>query len=117
MVDRLRQLVPVLSGSRRLTLRAEPFSLFTHDFSRIASIMEERASAYQLLFFKSLQFEGVFPDPRTARIVVLRHTDAEWKADLSDLPDTCRAEKPALISVEAASARVPSAAGDAASRR
>ena len=34
---------PFSVGSRRLTLRAEPFSLFTYDFSRIPSIMEERA--------------------------------------------------------------------------
>jgi hypothetical protein len=89
---------PFSVGSRRLTLRAQPFSLFTYDFSRIPSIMEERALAYQALFFRSLQFEGVFPDDQTLRLVVVRHTDAEWKADLSDLPEACRAEKPALAS-------------------
>ena len=61
---------PFSVGSRRLTLRAEPFSLFTYDFSRIPSIMEERASAYQALFFRSLQLEGVIPDPQTVRVVV-----------------------------------------------
>lgn len=97
---------PFSVGSRRLTLRAEPFSLFTYDFSRIPSIMEERATSYQLLFFRSLQLEGVFPDGRTARIVVLRHTDAEWKADLSDLPEACRGEKPPLALPEAVRDRI-----------
>jgi hypothetical protein len=68
---------PFSVGARRLTVRAEPFSLFTYDFSRIPSIMEERATAYQQLFFKSLQFEGVFPDARAARVVVIRHTECE----------------------------------------
>jgi hypothetical protein len=26
-------------------------------------------------------------------LIVLRHTDAEWKEDLSDLPDSCRKEE------------------------
>jgi len=34
----------------------------------IPSIMEERATAYQALFFRSLQIEGVFPDHQTARV-------------------------------------------------
>jgi hypothetical protein len=33
--------------------------LMTFDFSRIPSIMEERATTYQALFFRSLQLEGV----------------------------------------------------------
>jgi predicted acylesterase/phospholipase RssA len=97
---------PFSVGARRLTLRAEPFSLFTYDFSRIPSIMEERATAYQALFFRSLQYEGVFPDNQTLRFVLLRHTDAEWNADLSDLPEACRAEKPPLASPEAVRERI-----------
>jgi hypothetical protein len=97
---------PFSVGSRRLTLRAEPFSLFTYDFSRIPSIMEERATAYQWLFFRSLQLEGAFPDRRTARVVVVRHTDAEWKADLSDLPEACRAGQPPLTSAQAVKERI-----------
>jgi predicted acylesterase/phospholipase RssA len=97
---------PFSVGSRRLALRAEPFSLFSYDFSRIPSIMEERATAYQALFFKSLQFEGVFPDPRTARIVVMRHTEAEWQTDLGDLPEACRAERPPLTTVQAVQERI-----------
>jgi len=89
---------PFSVGYRQLTSRAQPFSLLTYDFSRIPSIMEERATAYQGLFFRSLQLEGVFPDQQTLRVVFLRHTDAKWKADLSDLPDACRTENPPLAS-------------------
>jgi predicted acylesterase/phospholipase RssA len=89
---------PFAVGERRLGRRAEPFSLFTYDFSRIPSIMEERAGAYAALFFRSLQLEGVFPDPDTLRVVPLRHTDAQWRDDLSDLPEACRAEEPPLRS-------------------
>jgi Patatin-like phospholipase len=92
---------PFSVGFRQLSRRAEPFTLFNYDFSRIPSIMEERATAYQLLFFRSLQIEGVFPDDQTARVVWVRHTDAEWKPDLSDLPESCRKEKPPLASPEA----------------
>jgi hypothetical protein len=85
-------------GTRLLSRRAEPFSLFNYDFSRIPSIMEERATAYQALFFRSLQMEGVFPDPQTLRLILVRHIDAEWSPDLSDLPAACRAESPPLTS-------------------
>ena len=91
---------PFSVGYRKLSRRSDPFSLFTYDFSRIPSIMEERATAYQYLFFSSLQAEGVFPDRQTARVVLLKHTDAEWKDDLSDLPEACRNEKPPLRSPE-----------------
>ena len=87
---------PFSVGYRRLSRRSDPFTLFTYDFSRIPSIMEERATAYQALFFRSLQLEGVFPDQQTVRVVLLRHTDAKWKDDLSDLPEACRNEKPPL---------------------
>jgi hypothetical protein len=54
--------------------------------------MEERATTYQALFFRSLQIEGVFPDRQTIATIRLRHTDAKWAADLSDLPPACKAE-------------------------
>ena len=97
---------PFSVGYRQLSRRKEPFTLFTYDFSRIPSIMEERASAYQVLFFRSLQIEGVFPDNQTVRVVPVRHTDAEWKPDLSDLPASCRKEKPPLTSPEAVQERL-----------
>lgn len=39
--------------------------------------MEERATTYQMLFFRSLRLEGVFPDSKTISYIVLRHTDAK----------------------------------------
>jgi hypothetical protein len=83
---------PFAVGDRRLNARAQPFSLFTFDFSRIPSIMEERATTYRALFFRSLQMEGVFPDESTLLVIPLRHIEAEWRADLSDLPPACRAD-------------------------
>jgi hypothetical protein len=54
--------------------------------------MEERATTYQALFFRSLQIEGVVPDSKTLGTVILRHTDAKWAEDMSDLPPACKAE-------------------------
>jgi hypothetical protein len=83
---------PFAVGERRLGLRSLPFSILNFDFSRIPSIMEERATTYQALFFRSLQIEGVFPDNKTLGVVALRHTDAKWAEDMSDLPPACKAE-------------------------
>ncbi len=87
---------PFSVGERRLSLRSLPFTIVTFDFSRIPSIMEERASTYQALFFRSLQLEGVFPDSKTITVISLRHTDAKWAADMSDLPPACKAEREPL---------------------
>jgi predicted acylesterase/phospholipase RssA len=89
---------PFAVGERRLTRRSQPFSLWNYDYTRIPGIMEQRASTYQALFLRSLQLDGVFPDDQTIRIVQLRHTDAAWQPDLSDLPAVCRQEHPALDS-------------------
>jgi Patatin-like phospholipase len=89
---------PFSVGDQRLNRRAQPWSLLDFDFARIPSIMEERATAYQALFFRSLQIEGVFPGERTLRVFLLRHMDARWREDLSDLPPACRSETPALQS-------------------
>ncbi len=83
---------PFEVGGRALNLRSEGFSLFTYDFSRIPSIMEERSIAYRAMFFRIAQRQGLLPDHRTLSVVMLRHTDAEWKEDLSELPDSCRKE-------------------------
>ena len=83
---------PFSVGERKLGLRSLPFSLFNFEFSRIPSIMEERASTYQALFFRAMQLEGVFPDSRTVNVIALRHTDAKWADDLNDLPPACKAE-------------------------
>jgi patatin-like phospholipase len=93
-------------GERRLTHRAQPFSLWNYDYTRIPSIMEQRASTYQALFLRSLQLDGVFPDDQTIRIVFLRHADAMWRDDLSDLPVACRQETPPLESPTAVAERL-----------
>jgi Patatin-like phospholipase len=93
-------------GERQLTRRAQPFSRWNYDYTRIPGIMEQRASTYQALFFRSLQLEGVFPDDQTIRVVPLRHTDAEWRDDLSDLPAACRHETPLLESPTAVVERI-----------
>jgi hypothetical protein len=97
---------PFAVGERRLSRRAQPFSLWNYDYTRIPSIMEQRASTYQALFFRSLQFEGVFPDHQTVRVVILRNTDAEWQADLRALPAACRQENPPLDSPTAVVERI-----------
>jgi len=89
---------PFWVGYRKLTKRAEPWTLGNYEFSRITSIMEERATAYSSLFYRSMQIEGVFPDDQTLHVIFLRHTDAKWKEDLSDLPQVCRDESPPLDS-------------------
>jgi predicted acylesterase/phospholipase RssA len=97
---------PFSVGERQLTRRSLPFSLLTFDFSRVPSIMEERASTYQALFFRTLQLEGVFPDSKTITVISLRHTEAKWAADMSDLPPACKAEGEPLQSPEAIRERI-----------
>ena len=97
---------PFAVGERCLLKRAAPFSLLTFDFSRIPSIMEERATTYQTLFFQSLQIEGVFPDRQTITAINLRHTDAKWAADMSDLPPACKAEAEPLATPDEVRERI-----------
>ena len=80
---------PFLVGGEELSGRAEGFTLFSYDFSRIPSIMEERATAYRSWFFRIAQRQGLLPDQSRMRLITLRHTDADWKEDLSDLPESC----------------------------
>jgi hypothetical protein len=68
--------------------------------------MEERATTYQALFFQSLQIEGVIPDRSTITSIRLRHTDAKWAADMSDLPPACKAEPKPLKTPEAVRERI-----------
>lgn len=91
---------PFSVGARVLGRRSQPWTLFDYDFSRIPSVMEQRATAYWSLFYRSLQDEGVFPDDTILQIVFLNHDQARWEDDLSDLPQACRDERPPLISPE-----------------
>jgi predicted acylesterase/phospholipase RssA len=80
-------------GGEELNHRAEGFSLFSYDFSRIPSIMEERATAYRSWFLRVAQRQGLIPDPSRLGFISLRHTDTVWKGDLSDVPDSCLKEE------------------------
>lgn len=91
---------PFSVGFRLLRDRSTPWTLFNYDFTRIHSVMEERATAYWSLFYRSLQLEGVFPDDSTLRVVFLNHDSAQWEDDLSDLPEACRNETPPLTRPE-----------------
>ena len=97
---------PFAVGDRRLSQRAKPFSMLNFDFSRIPSIMEERAISYRTLFFRTLQAEGVFPGNETIRVVPLRHIEARWRDDLSDLPPSCHGVTPPLQSPAAVRERL-----------
>lgn len=97
---------PFSVGFKELRQRSRPWTLFDYDFTRIPSIMEERATAYWSLFYRSMQAEGVFPDDMTLRIVFLNHESAKWEDDLSDLPAACRNENPALYTPEDVQQRI-----------
>ncbi len=97
---------PFSVGFRVLGRRSEPWNIFNYDFSRIPSVMEERATAYWSLFYRSLQIEGVFPDDTILRIIFLNHDRARWEEDLSDLPEACRNETPPLTSPEDVQERI-----------
>jgi hypothetical protein len=68
--------------------------------------MEQRVTTYQALFFRSHQLEGVIPDSKTVTLMVLRHTDAKWAADMSDLPPACKAEPKPLQTPEDMTERI-----------
>jgi Patatin-like phospholipase len=97
---------PFSVDEARLLKRSLPFSLLNFDFSRIPGIMEERAITYQALFFRTLQLEGVFPGRETLTVLALRHTDAKWAADLSDVPAPCKAEPQPMQTTEDVANRI-----------
>ena len=84
---------PFAVGSDRLDHFPEGFTLFNYDMSRIPGIMEERALAYRRLYFRTMTEQGVLPDERRLKFLQLRHIDAVWKDDMSDLPDSCKNEE------------------------
>jgi len=83
---------PFEIGGRELDKRQDAFSIFNYDYSRIPSIMEERALAYRAMFLLLAQQLKAVPGPDRISLIRLRHTDAQWAEDLSDLPDSCRKE-------------------------
>jgi Patatin-like phospholipase len=97
---------PFSVGFRVLGRRSQPWTIFDYDFTRIPSIMEERATDYWSLFYRSLQLEKVFPDDATLRVIFLNHGHAKWDDDLSDLPTACRNENPPLTLPEEVQERI-----------
>lgn len=88
---------PFDGGQPALDKTKKGFDVFIEDPSRVVGIMEQRANAYQALLWHSLRTENVvLPDFAHLRIVVLKHTDAEWTG-YQDLPEECRNEFPAKI--------------------
>ncbi len=83
---------PFSVGGKELDDRKDGFSFFDSDFSRIPSIMEERSLAYRGLFAILAKQAGVFPASDRLAFVRMRHTDANWAEDLSDLPKSCQEE-------------------------
>lgn len=88
-------------GGERLNNISEGFSLFSYDYSRIPTIMEERATAYRALFLNVAQRKGLLPGVDKLLIVKVSHTGAQWNDDLSDLPESCRKEDPTLTTPHA----------------
>jgi len=84
---------PFKVGSDRLDHFPEGFTLFNYDYGRIPGIMEERALAYRTLYFRTMAEQGVMPDETRMKFLQLRHVDAVWKEDMSDLPESCKHEK------------------------
>jgi predicted acylesterase/phospholipase RssA len=89
---------PFAVGNERLDHFPEGFTLFNYDYGRIPGIMEERALAYRQLMSRLLVEQGVWPDERRLKFIRLRHIDAVWKEDMSDLPESCRNEEVKLTS-------------------
>ncbi len=89
---------PFAVGNERLNHFPEGFTLFNYDYGRIPGIMEERALAYRVILSRILIEQGVLPDERRLKFIQLRHIDAVWKEDMSDLPESCRNEEVKLTS-------------------
>jgi predicted acylesterase/phospholipase RssA len=82
---------PFDEGAGDLNSEEKGFSVFADDPSRIVGIMEERANAYQAMLWHSLRTEGaLLPDYDHLKLIILRHTEAEWTKD-DPLPPGCPA--------------------------
>ncbi|ULA64195.1 MAG: PNPLA domain-containing protein [Nitrospira sp.] len=80
---------PFDEGASDLSESEKGFEVFIDDPSRIVGIMEERANAYQAMLWHSLRTEGVLlPDYDRLKLIILRHTDAEWTKD-DPIPAGC----------------------------
>lgn len=88
---------PFDEGAEDLNTNEKGFKVFIDDPSRIVGIMEERANAYQAMLWHSLRTESeLLPDYDHLKLIILRHTDAEWTKD-----DPIPAECPNTMTFEA----------------
>jgi hypothetical protein len=72
-----------------LSDKEKGFEVFADDPSRIVGIMEERANAYQAMLWHSLRTESaLLPDYDHLKLIILRHTEAEWTKD-DPIPEGC----------------------------
>src|SRR5215831_216208 len=80
---------PFDEGDANLNNNEKGFEVFADDPSRIVGIMEERANAYQAMLWHSLRTEGtLLPDYDHLKLIVLRHTEAEWTKE-DPIPEGC----------------------------
>jgi hypothetical protein len=80
---------PFDEGTMDLDQNKKGFEVFLDDPSRIVGIMEERANAYQAMLWHSLRTESaLLPDHDHFKLVILRHTEAEWTKD-DPIPAAC----------------------------
>lgn len=93
---------PFDEGGPELDKNEKGFEVFTDDPSRIVGIMEERANAYQAMLWHTVRTEGeLLPDYEHWKLVILRHTDAEWTKD-DPIPAGC----PGTLSVDDINKRI-----------
>lgn len=80
---------PFDEGDPDLNNKEKGFEVFADDPSRIVGIMEERANAYQAMLWHSLRTESaLLPDYDHLKLIILRHTEAEWTKD-DPIPEGC----------------------------
>jgi hypothetical protein len=80
---------PFDEGGADLNDKEKGFEVFADDPSRIVGIMEERANAYQAMLWHSLRTEStLLPDYDHLKLIILRHTEAEWTKD-DPIPEGC----------------------------
>jgi patatin-like phospholipase len=80
---------PFDEGGEDLNDNEKGFEVFADDPSRIVGIMEERANAYQAMLWHSLRTESaLLPDYDHLKLIILRHTEAEWTKD-DQIPEGC----------------------------
>lgn len=93
---------PFDEGGPELNNNEKGFEVFADDPSRIVGIMEERANAYQAMLWHTVRTEGeLLPDYDHLKLIILRHTEAEWTKD-EPIPAGC----PGNLSVEEINKRI-----------